>query len=234
MYTEARLKKLIRCSNDPIYFIENYYTIKTLGGSKLFKLYKYQKEMVKAIHENGFSELITARQAGKTSILAAYLTWYSIFNVQKNVIVKTKKQSFSIDILDHIRFAIDKMPVWIKPKFKTNNKTCIQLENDTKIMAISKMCHLRGYSIDLIALDESDLIDAEDLQDMLPVLVSGSNSKLIASGRLPILLQNVHTLIIPWDKLPRKPKSWKESIIAAIGERSFREEYMCEVLTEVG
>lgn len=65
-YTQEQLDELTKCSNDVIYFIVNYCKIITLSnGLQLFKLYQYQKNAIKVMHENRFSIFKFPRQMGK-------------------------------------------------------------------------------------------------------------------------------------------------------------------------
>jgi len=65
-YTNEQVKELIRCSSDPIYFIENYCRIVSLDkGLVLFKLYDCQKEKVKTILNERKVILMEPRQQGK-------------------------------------------------------------------------------------------------------------------------------------------------------------------------
>lgn len=65
-FTEEQIQEYIKCSEDPIYFIENYMTVVHVDkGVVPFKLYEYQKEMLKAIHENRHVIVLAARQSGK-------------------------------------------------------------------------------------------------------------------------------------------------------------------------
>lgn len=52
-FTPENVQEYIKCSQDPIYFIENYCYIVTLDhGLQLFKLYDCQKNKVNVIHTN--------------------------------------------------------------------------------------------------------------------------------------------------------------------------------------
>lgn len=65
-FTAQQIRQLVRCYNDPLYFMENFVYIQhPTRGRQLLKLYDYQQEMVDAIHNNRFSILLTARQLGK-------------------------------------------------------------------------------------------------------------------------------------------------------------------------
>ena len=52
-FTKKQLKEYVKCSEDPIYFIENYCWIVTLdSGLQRFKLYDCQREKVDIILNN--------------------------------------------------------------------------------------------------------------------------------------------------------------------------------------
>ena len=64
-FTLDQAKEYAKCSVDPIYFIENYCKIVSDDGEILFKMYPYQKRIVKAIHDNKKIVTKLPRQSGK-------------------------------------------------------------------------------------------------------------------------------------------------------------------------
>jgi hypothetical protein len=65
-YTPDQIEEYLKCSSDPIYFIENYVKIVSLDdGIVLFKLHSYQKRMIDAIHNNTRIIGKLFRQGGK-------------------------------------------------------------------------------------------------------------------------------------------------------------------------
>jgi len=62
----SKIKELVRCSKDPIYFIKNHVKVRhpTMGVVP-FALYPYQEDLIKVIHENRNSIILSARQTGK-------------------------------------------------------------------------------------------------------------------------------------------------------------------------
>ena len=73
-YTEQQLIELKKCSSDILYFIVNYCKIVTLKhGVQKFKLFQYQKNAIKVMHENRFSIFKFPRQMGKA--LWEYSVW---------------------------------------------------------------------------------------------------------------------------------------------------------------
>jgi hypothetical protein len=65
-FTEEQIKEYIKCSEDPVYFINTYCKIVTLDhGLQPFTLYPCQINKVKVIHENRKVILMEGRQQGK-------------------------------------------------------------------------------------------------------------------------------------------------------------------------
>lgn len=65
-YTPEQMEEYVKCSQDPIYFINNYIKIISLDkGLILFELFEYQEKFVRSIHENRFVISLMPRQSGK-------------------------------------------------------------------------------------------------------------------------------------------------------------------------
>ncbi len=65
-WTPEKLREYVLCSQDPIYFIENYMKIVTLDhGLVNINLYDYQKNMIQNFHENRFNIVLSPRQSAK-------------------------------------------------------------------------------------------------------------------------------------------------------------------------
>lgn len=69
-FTPDRLDQLLRCIDDPIYFMESFVKVQhPKHGQVPFKLYDYQKEMVDIFNTERWSVMLTARQMGKALCL---------------------------------------------------------------------------------------------------------------------------------------------------------------------
>ena len=67
-WTPELVQEYVKCAKDPVYFIEKYMKIISINEGLInFKLYDYQKEMVKSMAENRYTVIATARQAGKST-----------------------------------------------------------------------------------------------------------------------------------------------------------------------
>ena len=102
-YTEAQIDEYIKCSKDPIYFIENYVKIVSLDkGVVLFKMYDYQKKFIEILHNNTRVLGMWPRQQGKSITTAAYVAWYVTFNEYKSVVVlANKKTEYNLLLKDY-------------------------------------------------------------------------------------------------------------------------------------
>jgi len=65
-YTQDQVQEYIRCSQDPIYFIEKYIQVNTIDkGLVPLNLRTYQKNIVESVHNNRHSVILSGRQSGK-------------------------------------------------------------------------------------------------------------------------------------------------------------------------
>ncbi len=65
-YTPDHMAELEKCSEDPVYFIQNYCIIQhPVKGPVPFELYDYQIEMIRAFEKNRQCIVLSARQTGK-------------------------------------------------------------------------------------------------------------------------------------------------------------------------
>ena len=80
-------EEIEKCRNDATYFIKNYvYITHPVRGRVKFDLYRFQERIVNEFGNHRFNLMRKFRQAGATTICAAYALWYIIFNKDKNVI----------------------------------------------------------------------------------------------------------------------------------------------------
>ena len=65
-YTKHEIDEFIKCSQNPLYFMNNYVKVVSLdGGLVPFKTYPYQNRVVQTIHDNRFTIAKIFRQSGK-------------------------------------------------------------------------------------------------------------------------------------------------------------------------
>jgi len=95
-FTQEQVAEIIKCSKDPIYFIENYVKIISLDKGLIpCVLYDHQKRMIKNFIDNRFSISLCSRQIGKC---CDALTRIRLKNKETNQIVEmTMKEFFEIN-----------------------------------------------------------------------------------------------------------------------------------------
>src|SRR5574344_1372347 len=116
---QKRSEEIIRCINDPVYFSENYYYIRSIDkGTILLPPYKKQKELIKTILKDRFVISLAARQSGKTTAYIAIALYVCFFMEGKEIVILANKEKTAIGILKRIKRAFEWIPKeksWIKP-----------------------------------------------------------------------------------------------------------------------
>ena len=68
-FTKEQIDEWIKCKQDPIYFAMNYIQIISLDeGLVPFKMYDFQKDILRDFHENRFNIAKLPRQTGKSTL----------------------------------------------------------------------------------------------------------------------------------------------------------------------
>lgn len=91
-YTKEQLEEIIKCSEDPIYFVETYMKIIHVDkGVVPFDMWDFQKHYLEVLHENRNTIAKWPRQSGK-----CYLkdTKYRIKNKKTNEILELTAEQF--------------------------------------------------------------------------------------------------------------------------------------------
>ena len=158
-FTKEEIIEFTKCQQDPIYFMEKHMKIVSLDeGLVPFKMFGFQKKIVKTIDENRFTICKLPRQSGKSTTTIAYLLHYAIFNPNSNIAILANKSSTARDILGRLQLAYENLPKYIQQGVINWNKGNIELENkSTIIAAATSSSAIRGGSFNII-LKEPPLI----------------------------------------------------------------------------
>jgi hypothetical protein len=248
-WTKETVEEYKKCAKDPVYFAENYVTIVNVDvGLMKFKMWPFQKEMIRTYHNNRFSITKCPRQVGKTTTSVAYLLWLTLFTDTQNVAVLANKGSLARDILGKYQLAYENLPMWLQQGIVVWNKGNVELENGSKIVAASTSSSaVRGGSFNLVFLDEfafvPNNIAEEFFNSVYPVISSGKTSKIIivsTPNGMNLFYKlwmdainkknNYKTFEIHWSMVPGRDEAWKEETIRNTSERQFRQEFETEFL----
>lgn len=103
------------------------------------------------------------RQAGATTICGAYILWFCIFHDHKTVIILSKDDDASKEVVSRIKVMHEELPSWLRPALLKNAEHTIKFENLSiiKSKASSKQSG-RSISASLLILDEAAFIEHID------------------------------------------------------------------------
>jgi hypothetical protein len=248
-YTSEQVKELMRCMQDPIYFIESYCKIVSLDrGLISFKLYECQKEKVDVILNNRKVILMEGRQQGKTITSAACILWYTLFQENKTVAILANKSSAAREVLSRYELMYEMLPMWMQQGVKTFNKGDIELENGSKVFtAATSSSGIRGKSVNWLYIDEAAIIPnnvAEDFfTSVYPTISAGQTTKILLTST-PLGynhfwkfwneaeqgLNGFVPLFIPYNRIPGRDEKWAAEQKSMLGELKFNQEVLCRFL----
>lgn len=248
-FTQDEVQEYIKCSQDPIYFIENYVKIVNVDHGVIpFRLYEFQREMVRSIHENRRVVGRIGRQSGKSQTTIAYILWSSLFNDTQNIVILANKGSLAIDLLDRYQLAYENLPMWLQQGVVVWNKGSVELENGSKVRAsATSSSAIRGGSYTHVILDEfahvHNNLAEEFFTSVYPVISSGEKTKItiISTPNGMNLFYKIFTdakakrndyacIDVHWSRVPGRDQKWKEEFIRNTSARQFAQEIECDFL----
>jgi len=248
--TKEQIDEYVKCKNDIIYFAEHYFYIQTIdGGRQLVKLYGYQKKVLKAMSDppNGKKHicLLAARQVGKGMMTSIFLTHYSLFEKDDNIIILANKEATAKDTLEKIKIAIQKFPLWLQKGVVNGgwNKNSVQFENGMTILAASSSSDsVRGKTSGLVFLDEASFVPPHIWEQfwnsVYSIMSSGKKSKLIMVSTPKGLNHfyeiyskavkgenNFYPIKITWRDHPDRDEKWAEDTKKDMTTQAFLQEH---------
>lgn len=157
-YTPEMVEELKRSKADILYFASNYfYIIDPDQGRTVIKLYKFQKHILKALTNNRYNILISARQASKTTLFTIFALWTACFNNDQHIVVVANKEATAKEIFRRFKLAYEELPVWLKPAIKEYAQTSATFANGTRVsISTTTGSAARGSTVNCV--DGSSLI----------------------------------------------------------------------------
>ena len=243
----------LKCRHDEIYFVEKYVKILTLdNGEQPFKLWDYQKELIKSFEDNRFVLSVQSRQSGKTQTTAAHLTHRMTFFSAKKIAILANKFSQSKEIMSRVQMSFERLPMFLKKPVKSFTKISIEFEDLTEIFsAASEGSGIRGKSVTDLYWDEAAFTqnDVSFWESNYPIISSGKTSRIIVTstpnGQKGVFYNlykggkegsNTFKVIeVPYTRVPPyATEEFRIETIKNIGEDSFNQEYACSFASASG
>lgn len=270
-YTVYKIKTLsglfLECADTHIIFLDNYEEIfaKDLIPFHHQIITKFGNDLVVSIENLGYEESmydITVDSkdhryytndilSHNTTTSVAYLLWLSLFTERYSIAITANKKALAVDILSRYQLAYENLPMWLQQGIVIWNKSSVELENGSKLMAASTAASsIRGGSFNLVFMDEfahvHNNLAEEFFTSTYPVISSGKTTKIIIvstprgmnlfykmwmdaiSGKSDYKAVDIH-----WSRIPGRDEAWKEATIRNTSERQFNQEFGCEFLGSV-
>lgn len=252
--TADELSEYIKCSQNPIYFIEKYVKIVHVDrGIVQFKLYDFQIKIIEAFENNRFVICKLARQSGKsTVVVCGYFLWYILFHTDVSVGVLANKEATAIELLRRMKQSFEMLPLFLKQGVLKWDQKLIMFANNSRVRAESTSASaVRGDTFNIIFLDEfafvPENIALEFMTSVYPTITSGQTTKLFmvstpAGYNLFYKYWNdaeegrntYKTLGFTWRDVPGREavdeqgrNIWEKETRQNIGDAQFEQEFEC-------
>lgn len=251
-YTREQVEEYIRCSEDPVYFIERYCKILTNTGFTSPTLRDYQKRFIDHVDSNLYSVVCWPRQSGKSTTSALYVLWEVLFHADKNWFILANKADTAREIFSRLKDAYEGLPFWLQQGVKKLNESTIELSNNStvKAAATSKSSIRGSTATGGVILDEFSFVehDEEFYTSTFPVISSCPTAKIIMTstpnGMNNLFYKTVHDarkgrgnyalMEIAWNEIPGRDEEWRAKTIETIGQRRFDQEFNASFLGAEG
>tara|TARA_Y100001937_G_scaffold3316_1_gene4379 strand:- start:18250 stop:19902 length:1653 start_codon:yes stop_codon:yes gene_type:complete len=248
-FTKEQVEEYLKCAADPLYFIKEYVKIITLDeGLQPFEPWDFQEDLLEKVHDNRFVICKFPRQTGKSTTVVSYILHYILFNPEVNVAILANKLATARELLNRLKLAYEHLPKWLQQGIEEWNKTNIELENNSKVIAAATSSSaVRGGSFNMIFLDEFAYVPPgvaeEFFSSVYPTISSGKETKVLIvstpkglnmfykmwidaeEGRSEYVPVEVH-----WNQVPGRDDKWKQQTIANTSEEQFRVEFECDFI----
>ena len=178
-------KEYNKCSADPVYFIENYTkVIHPVRGLVNFELYPFQKRIINDFNTHKSVIMRKFRQAGASTLAAAYSLWFCTFNNHKTVVIISKDDDASKEVVSRIRTMYEELPLWLKPQLLKDAEHSLKFENKSIVRSKASSKNTgRSISASLLIMDEMAFIEnCESIWTAsLPILSTGGKVLCIST-----------------------------------------------------
>ena len=252
-FTREQVQEVIKCSQDPEYFLENYIKVISLDdGIVPFIPYPFQRKLIDSFHNHRFSICKLPRQSGKSVTVTAYLIHQALFRDNINVAILANKRETSFELMAKLQTSYENLPKWLQQGVLAWNKGSIELENGSRITASSTSSSaVRGFSYNIVMLDEFAFVPTNVAEDFFssvyPTISSGKSTKVIIvstpngmnhfyklwsdaeKGRNSYRHTEAH-----WSEVPGRDDKWKQETIANTSEQQFAQEFECDFIGSAG
>lgn len=244
------LKEWMKCKKNPIHFIQHHVKIShPQKGLLPFRLYDFQKDLVRDFEIKNNIVILKARQLGISTVTAAYVVWNILFQEEKKVVIIATCLRVAQELMKKVKKAFDNLPEEFKKMvmpIAKNTQTEFGLANGSELVSLPASENAsRSLASSLLIFDEAAFID--NMGDVWtaaqPTLSTGGKAILLSTpnglGNLFYEIyskaesgqNDFYSVRLPWDVHPERDIVWynkfKNNAESAV---KFSQEYECSFI----
>tara|TARA_R100000995_G_scaffold63412_1_gene32773 strand:+ start:917 stop:2458 length:1542 start_codon:yes stop_codon:yes gene_type:complete len=179
------LEEFKRCKEDPTHFMSKYVRVThPVRGLVPFKLYPFQERIVGELQTNRFNILRKFRQAGCTTIAAAYALWLAVFERHQSIVILSKGDTEATEVLDRIKIMYEELPSFLQPGITEDNKHTLKLKNRSIIKSRpSGKQSGRSLAGSFLIIDEAAFVESIDTiwAAVYPIISTGGRAFILST-----------------------------------------------------
>ena len=238
------LKEILKSGKDPVYFIDNYARIAhPLDGLIPFKLYPFQKELLRDFNDHRFNVILKARQLGISTTTAAYVAWMMMFHRNKNILVIATKFQTAGNLVKKVKHIIKNLPPWMQiANITIDNRASFVLSNGSEIKASSTTGDAgRSEALSLLVIDEAAHVEGLDelWTGLYPTLSTGGRCIALSTPNgvgnwfhqayvdSETEQNDFYPTVLKWDVHPDRNLEWFEKETKNMSRRQVAQELEC-------
>lgn len=182
-------KEFVKCAKSFHYFCETYLTLTTYENvieptKKIvpFKLFDFQKNLIREMEDNRFLAVVKFRQGGFSSTVLAWLLWNSIFKLDQRIMYQSKTDREARYSNQIVQRFINGLPTYLKPSATMNDyEIRFKETNGNMFFGVPQAACSRAVSY--LYIDEAAFIpDMENhWKAMHPVLHTGGRCIVVST-----------------------------------------------------
>lgn len=240
-----RVREIIKCGKDPVYFINNYVKIQhPTKGTLAFNTFPFQDDCLRDFMKHRFNIVVKSRQLGLSTVSAAYAVWLALFRKDKSILVIASKLATAVNFIKKVKFALKSLPQWLLIAQFRDTQQSVTFSNGSEIKAIPTSDDAgRSEALSLLIVDEAAIIRNFDevWTGLYPTVSAGGAALLISTPKgvggmyhkiyadAVAGINNFNAISLPWTVHPEHDEDWfKEDSKQFSGDKKrISQEYLC-------
>jgi hypothetical protein len=155
-------EEIIKCGNNPLYFMTNYVPLETFDGHLQFNP-NIDSDVIQEIHSQTDTNIYTELSTNNTKPIILYMFWFGLFHSNKNLAIYSKNKIISDIYYSGIATLYDSLPVNLVPTIKRRHIFKIWFSNGSNLFFFMhnddvNTNYAQGFQFNMAYIDEFEEI----------------------------------------------------------------------------